>query len=51
MKESEIGTYINEGAAYGKSAYMLVYERKTKNPIREVKILGEITEVDKWVKE
>ena len=24
------------GDAYGKSAYMLIYERKTKNDIREV---------------
>ena len=51
VKESEQQIYISEGQAYGKSAYMLVYERKTKSPVREIKIQGEVTEADKWEKE
>ena len=30
---------------------MLVYERKTKSPVREIKIKGEVTEAEKWAKE
>ena len=51
MKQEEIDTFIGEGSAYGKSAYMLVYERKTKSPVREIKVKGEVTEADKWAKE
>ena len=51
MKESEINTFISEGQAYGKSAYMLIYERKTKGPIREIKIKNEVTEADRWAQE
>ena len=36
----------SEDKKYGKSAYMLVYERKTKNQIREVRKKGEVTEAD-----
>ena len=30
LKQDEIDTFLSEGSAYGKSSYMLVYERKTK---------------------
>ena len=30
---------------------MLVYERKSKSSVREVKIKGQETEADRWVKE
>jgi hypothetical protein len=39
MTEAEVQTFVaSEGRAYGKSAYMLVYERKQKTPIRIVDI-------------
>jgi hypothetical protein len=39
MTEAEVQTFVSgDGRAYGKSAYMLVYERKQKTPIRIVDI-------------
>ena len=47
LTNAEMDAYLtSDDKKYGKSAYMLVYERKTKNKIREVKKKGEVTEAE-----
>lgn len=38
MADNEINAYLtnSDGQSFGKNAYMLVYERKKKNPLSEV---------------
>ena len=51
MTQKEIDAYLtSENQNYGKSAYMLVYEKKLKNPVREVRKRGEETEADIYFK-
>ena len=51
MTQKEIDAYLtSENQNYGKSAYMLVYEKKLKNPVREIRKKGEETEADIYFK-
>jgi hypothetical protein len=37
MTDAELATFLSTGSkTYGKSAYMLIYERKSKKNLREV---------------
>jgi hypothetical protein len=39
MTDAEVATFLSSGGStYGKSAYMLIYERKSKNNLKEVEL-------------
>ena len=45
MTDAELASFLASGAqAYGKSAYMLVYERKSKKNLHEVILDGNVAE-------
>jgi phosphodiesterase/alkaline phosphatase D-like protein len=49
MNDNEMNAYLTNtnGGSFGKNAYMLIYERMKKKPIRQVYVEGDEIVIDK----